>query len=92
MIQGVYLEPVSTNSDVFKEFSLRFGNKLSTLYEVNFTELVNGYLGDATEWEATTTTELRIVDVLNSTSRAIITSRSVSRAGARVPTVIPKGL
>jgi hypothetical protein len=53
MIQGVYLEHVSIHSDAFKEFSQRFGNKLSSLYEVNFTELVNGYLGDATEWEAT---------------------------------------
>ncbi|KAF8943566.1 hypothetical protein BGZ47_005306, partial [Haplosporangium gracile] len=50
-IQGVYLEPVSIHSDEFNDFDVRFQHKLVSLYEINYAELVRGYLGDATEWD-----------------------------------------
>ncbi|KAF9322683.1 hypothetical protein BGZ91_004127 [Linnemannia elongata] len=52
-IQGVYLEPVTIHSDEFKDFAARFEHKLVTLYEINYAELVCGYLGDASEWDTT---------------------------------------
>ncbi|KAF9130781.1 hypothetical protein BGX30_013371 [Mortierella sp. GBA39] len=52
-IQGVYLEPVAIQSDEFKDFAARFQRRLVSLYEVNYAELVCGYLGDATEWDST---------------------------------------
>ncbi|KAF9128646.1 hypothetical protein BGW39_004865 [Mortierella sp. 14UC] len=50
-IQGVYLEPIRLNSDMFKEFEKRFNNKLIAMYEINFAEVVNGYLGPQKEWD-----------------------------------------
>ncbi|KAF9539331.1 hypothetical protein EC957_005553 [Mortierella hygrophila] len=52
-IQGVYLEPVAIQSDEFKDFAARFQHRLVSLYEVNYAELVCGYLGDAAEWDST---------------------------------------
>ncbi|KAK3835395.1 MAG: hypothetical protein JOS17DRAFT_788451 [Linnemannia elongata] len=52
-IQGVYLERVAIQADEFKDFANRFQYKLVSLYEVNYAELVCGYLGDATEWDTT---------------------------------------
>lgn len=53
-IQGVYLEPVAILSDDFQDFETRFQYKLVSLYEINYAEMVHGYLGEATEWDATT--------------------------------------
>ncbi|KAK3831481.1 MAG: hypothetical protein J3R72DRAFT_478546 [Linnemannia gamsii] len=53
-IQGVYLEPVRMRTSDFKEFDQRFGNKLVTLYEINYAEVVSGYLGKEDEWDETT--------------------------------------
>ncbi|KAG9064383.1 hypothetical protein KI688_003571 [Linnemannia hyalina] len=52
-IQGVYLESVDIHSDEFKDFAARFQRRLVSLYEINYAELVCGYLGDATEWGST---------------------------------------
>lgn len=52
-IQGVYLEPVAILSDEFQDFEARFQHKLVSLYEINYAEIVYGYLGEATEWDAT---------------------------------------
>ncbi|KAF9119338.1 hypothetical protein BGW39_000380 [Mortierella sp. 14UC] len=53
-IQGVSLEPVRVQSDEFQEFQQRFDNTLVSLYEVNYAEIVPGYLGEATDWDTTT--------------------------------------
>ncbi|KAF9909572.1 hypothetical protein EC991_008397 [Linnemannia zychae] len=52
-IQGVYLDPVRMRTSDFQEFEKRFGDKLVTVYEVNYAEVVNGYLGDEDEWDDT---------------------------------------
>ncbi|KAF9128652.1 hypothetical protein BGW39_004871 [Mortierella sp. 14UC] len=52
-IQGVYLDPVRIRTSDFQEFDQRFGNKLVSMYEVNYAEVVNGYLGDEDEWDNT---------------------------------------
>jgi hypothetical protein len=52
-IQGVYLEPVAILSDEFHDFEARFQHKLVSLYEINYAEVIQGYLGEATEWDAT---------------------------------------
>ncbi|KAG9061704.1 hypothetical protein KI688_006853 [Linnemannia hyalina] len=53
-IQGVYLEPVRLHTSEFKEFDQRFGNKLVTMYEIHYAEVVNGYLNNVDEWDHTT--------------------------------------
>ncbi|KAG0071207.1 hypothetical protein BKA57DRAFT_509202 [Linnemannia elongata] len=52
-IQGVYLEPVRLHTSEFKEFEQRLGNKLVAMYEINYAEVVNGYLGKEAEWDDT---------------------------------------
>ncbi|KAF9096255.1 hypothetical protein BGX29_008658 [Mortierella sp. GBA35] len=53
-IQGVYLEPVRLRTNGFKEFDQRFGHKLVSLYEINYAEVIHGYLGIESEWDDTT--------------------------------------
>ncbi|KAG0314614.1 hypothetical protein BGZ97_009115 [Linnemannia gamsii] len=52
-IQGVYLEPLRLHTSEFSVFDQRFGNKIVAMYEINYAEIVSGYLGSEDEWDDT---------------------------------------